>query len=96
MDKYFKINGSITYDALGGSLTIEFDRISKLRTIKNPDIYYVYAGGRNLYNTCYSLNVNNKDNGIVLNGKRYFGKALHNLYIELQNLETEEALEELE
>ena len=96
MDKYFEIDGSITYDAIGVSLTIEFDRISKLRNIKNPDIYYVYAGSRNLYNTCYSLNVNNENNGITLNGKRYFGKALHKLYIELQNLETEEALEELE
>ena len=96
MVKYFKIDGSITYDALGGSPTLKFSHISNLHTMKNPDIYYVYVGGKNLYNTCYGLNVNNEDTGIILNGKRYFGKALHNLYIELQNLETEEALEELE
>ncbi len=96
MVKYFEIDGSITYDALGGSPTLKFSHISNLHTMKNPDIYYVYVGGKNLYNTCYGLNVNNENTGIILNGKRYFGKALHDLYIELQNLETEEALEELE
>lgn len=96
MVKYFEIDGSITYDALGGTFTINFNHISNLRTMKNPDIYYVYVGGKNLYNTCYGLSVNNENTGIILNGKRYFGKALHELYLELQNLETEEALEELE
>ena len=96
MVKYFEIGGSITYDTLGGSPTLKFSHISNLRTTKNPDIYYVYVGVENLYNTCYGLDVNNKNTGITLNGKRYFGKALHNLYIEMQNLETEEALEELD
>ena len=96
MIKYFEIDGSITYEAVGGSPTLKFNHISKLYIKKNPDIYYVYTYGENLYHTCYALNVNNEDTGITLDGKRYFGKALHDLYIEMQNLETEEALEDLE
>lgn len=96
MVKYFEIDGSITYKAMCGSPTLKFNYISKLHIMKNPDMYYVYVGGENLYKTSYTLDVNNEDTGITLDGKRYFGKALHDLYIELQNLETEEALEELE
>ena len=51
MVKYFEIDGSITYDALGGSPTLKFSHISNLHTMKNPDIYYVYVGGKKLYNT---------------------------------------------
>lgn len=96
MVNYFKIDGSITYKAFGGSPTLKFNYISTLRTVKNPNIYYVYVSGENLYKTCYTLDVNNENIGITLNGKRYFGKALHDLYIEMLKLETEEALEELE
>ena len=94
--RFFEIGGSITYDAAGGYATLEFGRISELTAMKNPDIYYVYAGGKNLYDTCYALDANNEDTGIVLAGRRYFGKDLHGLCIELRNLATETALESLE
>lgn len=96
MVNYFEIDGSITYKAMSGSPTLKFNYISKLHIMKNPNMYYVYVGGENLYKTSYTLDINNEDTEIILNGKRYFGKALHDLYIELQNLETEKALEELE
>lgn len=99
MRKGLDIFGTVTYFVYGeGYRTTGFNYLN-MSIYTNPltgiDMICVDFAKPGWSFTHY-LDPENDLNGITYNGKKYFGKALHNLYIELQNLETEKVLEELE
>ena len=93
------IFGSITYFISGeGYRTNRFNYL-------NMSIYIHPRTGISLFSvdfvkpgwgfTVY-LDPGNSMNGIIYNGKRYFGNALKKFYIEFNNLVNEQAINELE
>ena len=92
---FFNISGIISYQSIGGIADEQFIGISEpeINTISNFFFLLVKRTDNDIISLC--LDPTCDLNGITIDDKKYFGKNLYNLSIELRRIETEEILETL-
>ena len=96
MSKGLDISGTVTYFVFGqGYETTEFNYLNMslyIQPLTNIDLFRVDFGK---VGWGY-LDPENDLNGIIYNGKKYFGNDLKKFYIEFNNLVNEQALKVLD
>lgn len=96
MKKGLDISGTVTYFVFGhGYETTEFNYLDMslyIQPLTNIDLLRVNFGKLGWG----YLDPENDQNGIIYNGKKYFGTELKKFYIEFNNLLNEQTLKILE
>lgn len=99
MKKGLDIIGAVTYFVVGhGYKTTEFNYLNMslyIQPLTGIDLFCVDFAKLGWSFTFY-LDPENDLNGIIYNGKKYFGNDLKKFYIEFNNLVNEHALKVLE
>ena len=92
---FFNISGIISYQTVGGIGEDQFVGITEpeINSISNYFFLFVKRSDYDIISLC--LDPSCDLNGITIGNKKYFGKDLYNLSIELRRIETEEILESL-
>lgn len=89
-----KINGIVKFMSIGDYLTDHFSYL-KMSTFEHPMTkklaFFVRYERAGFVGEC-TLEPEDYRNGITINNKEYFGKALKSLFVELNNLQLEETL----